>query len=84
MIGALMVGLLFGCGALMVLTSQPLGAAMPPLSARLDTLRPDLPAKIDPPIVPVFRTFILKSCCARRSSMLATGFLVRPDESDLT
>ncbi len=60
MIGALMVGLLFGCGALMVLTSQPLGAARPPLSARLDALRPDLPAKIDPPIVPVFRTFIFE------------------------
>ena len=60
MIGALMVGLLFGCGALMVLTSQPLGAARPPLSARLDALRPDLPTKIDPPIVPVFRTFIFE------------------------
>jgi tight adherence protein C len=60
MIGALMVGLLFGCGALMVLTSQPFGAAKPPLSARLDALRPDLPAKIDPPIVPVFRTFIFE------------------------
>lgn len=60
MIGALLVGLLFGCGAVMVLTSQPLGAARPSLAARLDALRPDLPARIEPPIVPVFRTFVFE------------------------
>lgn len=60
MIGALTVGLLFGCGALLVLTGQPFGAARPPLAARLEALRPDLPAKVDPPIVPVFRTFIFE------------------------
>lgn len=60
MIGVLTVGLLFGCGALLVLTSQPVGAARPPLAARLDALRPDLPAKVVPPVVPVFRTFIFE------------------------
>ena len=60
MSGAIFIGLLFGSGALLVLTSQPIGAARTPLAVRLEALRPDQPVEIVEPKTPVFRTFIFE------------------------
>jgi Flp pilus assembly protein TadB len=57
---AVFLGVLFGIGALLVLTAQPHGAARPSLSARLEYLRPDRPAATVQTKAPVFRTFLLE------------------------
>lgn len=60
MSAAVFLGVLFGTGALLMLTAQPHGAARPSLSARLEGLRPDRPPPAAEPRAPVFRTLIFE------------------------
>lgn len=60
MSAAVILGVLFGTGALLVLTAQPYGRPRPSLSTRLEHLRPDQPGALAEPRAPVFRTFILE------------------------
>jgi Flp pilus assembly protein TadB len=60
MTSTLVLGVLFGVGALLVLASQPLGRPLPSLRKRLDALRPDRADSKAESRVRVFRTDVFE------------------------
>lgn len=62
---------LFGLGALLVLTTQPVGRPRPSISQRIDALRPDRPTRQSFARSPAFRTALLEDLL--RPSMEKAG-----------
>lgn len=57
---AVMIGLTFGAGVLLLLTGQPIGRARPSFASRLQALRPDRPVQATLEKIPAFRTRIFE------------------------
>lgn len=60
MTGPILLGCLFGVGALLVLTAQPRGRPQPSLTSRLQALRPDRSDSLPEPKMRVFRTDVFE------------------------